>query len=63
MVQTSLRPCLLVFKDAWSSLAQFKDLIDKMAEADGQNISGDEFQNILLDIDIKDITSYYPHEE
>lgn len=43
----SLAPCLEVFNDAWHSLAQFRDVLDALAEVDGQDITPHEFCAIL----------------
>lgn len=39
--------CLEVFNDAWRALAQFKDVIDALAEVDGQDITPQQFCAIL----------------
>lgn len=40
-------PRLEVFCDAWHALAQFKDVIDALAEVDDQDITPKEFCQIL----------------
>ncbi len=40
-------PKLECFSDAWHTLAQFKDVIDAMAEVDGQDITPKEFCQLL----------------
>jgi hypothetical protein len=49
---------LKCFDDAWDALAQFKDLLRKMAEIDEQNIQESEFCKILDKLGIIDITEY-----
>ena len=49
---------LKCFDDAWDALAQFKDLLHKMAEIDEQNIQEPEFCKILDELGIVDITQY-----
>ena len=51
-------PQLKVFDDAWSALSTFKDLLDKLSEVDDDNITEDEFVNILLSCGFKDLTAY-----
>lgn len=40
-------PCLHCYDDGWSTLAQFKDVIDAMAEHDNKNISINDFCKML----------------
>ena|SRR5260221_164364 len=40
-------PQLTCFSDAWHALAQFKDVIDAMAEVDDQDITPKEFCQLL----------------
>jgi hypothetical protein len=40
-------PQLQCFSDAWSALAQFKDVIDALAEVDGEDITPGQFCEIL----------------
>lgn len=49
---------LKCFDDAWDALAQFKDLLHKMAELDDQNIQEPEFCSVLDELGIIDITEY-----
>lgn len=49
-------PRLCVYDDGWSALNEFSDLIKKMADFDGQDISPEEFADLLLSMGIKDRT-------
>ena len=49
-------PRLKCFDDGWSALNEFSDLIKKLALVDGQDISPDQFGEILLTIGIEDRT-------
>lgn len=51
-------PQLHVFDDAWKVLASFSDLIYKLGEVDDQNISPEQFVNILKTCNFKDFTQY-----
>lgn len=42
-----IAPKLEVFSDAWHTLAQFKDVIDKLAEVDGEDITPRDFCQVL----------------
>ena len=53
-----LTPQLCVFDDAWSALATFSDLIQRMAEVDSEDISEEQFVNMLLACGFKDLTKY-----
>lgn len=44
--------------DGWSALWQFKDLLEKMAEIDDQEIQEQEFCELLDSLGIIDITEY-----
>jgi hypothetical protein len=58
-----LVPCLCVFSDAWKALADFKDLLDELANVDNKNISDAEFVEILKKCGFEDLTSYCDPEE
>ena len=49
---------LKCFEDAWDALAQFKDLLHKMSDLDGENIQEPEFCKVLDELGIIDITEY-----
>ncbi len=49
---------LQVFEDTWSCLWEFRDLLEKMAEIDGQAIQEPEFCKLLDNLGILDITEY-----
>jgi len=49
---------LKAFEDSWNALWLFKDLIEKMAEIDGQEIQEPEFCQLLDSLGIIEITEY-----
>ena len=49
---------LKAFDDSWSALWLFKDLLEKMAEIDGQEIQEPEFCQLLDSLGIIEITKY-----
>ena len=49
-------PQLQVYDDAWNALGEFKDVIDMMAEVDGENIPPNKFCEILLACGFQDDT-------
>jgi hypothetical protein len=49
-------PRLEVYDDAWDALNEFKDVIEKMAEVDGENINPEQFCKILLSCGFRDDT-------
>lgn len=51
-----LAPRLEVFNDAWDALWQFRDVLEKMAGVDGQDISPEEFCELLKSCGVKDAT-------
>mgnify|MGYP001390754306 FL=1 len=51
-------PQLQVYNDAWSALATFKDVLDKLAEHDDEDITPEEFIAILKECGFKDRTAY-----
>lgn len=51
-------PQLQVFDDAWSALALFTDVIEKLGEEDGENITPEQFIEILLSCGFVDDTDY-----
>lgn len=51
-------PQLQVYDDAWSVLATFKDVFDKLAEHDNENIIPEKFIEILKECGFKDRTAY-----
>jgi len=51
-------PQLQVFDDAWSALALFTDVIEKLGEQDDENITPEQFIEILLSCDFVDDTAY-----
>lgn len=55
-------PRLQVFNDAWSALALFPDLIERLGDLDSEVITEEEFVKLLLDCGFEDITQYEsPH--
>lgn len=53
-----LAPRLEVFNDAWDALTHFKDLLDKLSEVDGMNLSEMQICNLMEDLGIEDLTDY-----
>ena len=51
-------PQLKVFTDAWSALALFGDVIAELAKHDNENITQEQFIDILKDCGFKDLTPY-----
>jgi len=49
-------PQLKVYDDAWHALNQLQDVLQELAEAEGENISPDQFCEILLRCGFKDLT-------
>lgn len=47
---------LQVFDDAWDALHQFQDVLAKMAERDKENITPEEFAELLLSCGVVDQT-------
>lgn len=53
-----LTPRLRCFDDAWAALLEFSDLLEEMANVDGEDISEDAFCKILDRLGIEDMTNY-----
>lgn len=53
----TVTPQLTVFDDAWSALAQFKDVLDKFAELDSTNPPPSKIAEVLLACGFKDMTA------
>jgi hypothetical protein len=51
-------PRLEAFDDGWFLLHEFSDVLEKLAEVNDQNISQEQFVEILLSCGFKDITAY-----
>ena len=51
-----LTPKLSAYDDSWSALFQFGDLLESMADIDGEDISPAEFCALLVSLGIKDST-------
>ena len=51
-----LAPRLEVFYDAWDALNHFKDVLDRLAEHDGEKITPKQLCDILLECGLEDIT-------
>lgn len=51
-------PQLRSFDDSWSALALFSDLVAEMAKVDDQNITEQQFVDMLLRCGFKDDTPY-----
>ena len=49
-------PKLCAFDDSWNALYQFVDMLELMAEIDGDNISPNEFCEMLISLGIEDAT-------
>ncbi len=49
-------PRLEVFDDSWKILASFKDVIAKLAQVDGQNITPKQFAKLLTESGFRDLT-------
>lgn len=49
-------PRLEAFDDGWSALNKFRDVLDKMAEVDDDNITPNEMNKVLIDLGIEDMT-------
>ena len=57
-------PELRVFDDGWNALSLFPDLIERLGDLDDENISDDDFVNLLLELGFEDITEYEdPHKK
>ena len=52
--ENSPSPCLEVFDDAWAALAQLTDLLARLAEHDNQNLTPEQFCEILRQCDFAD---------
>jgi hypothetical protein len=51
-------PQLRVYDDAWSALATFHDVIDKLGEHDNENVTPEQFIEILKSCGFSDRTAY-----
>lgn len=51
-------PVLKVFDDAWGLLSEFKGLMEALGEVNNQNISEEDFCNILDNLEFEDLTEY-----
>jgi len=51
-------PRLKSFDDSWNVLWMFKDLLEKMANIDSEDISEEDFCKLLDSLKIKDLTDY-----
>lgn len=49
-------PRLCVFDDAWSALYQFNDVLAKLSDVDGENITAEAFCELLLSCGFVDMT-------
>lgn len=49
-------PRLKCYDDGWSALASFTDLIARMGEVDNDNITPDQFREMLLECGFADLT-------
>lgn len=55
-------PRLEVFDDAWATLAQLPDVVAALAERDNENVTPEEFMDILKELGFEDVTTYEnPH--
>lgn len=56
-------PKLECFDDGWNALSLYTDLIQKMGEVDSEDITDNQFTQMLLSCGFKDLTKYKnPHE-
>lgn len=53
-----MAPQLQSFSDSWSALLLFSDLIHSLSKIDGQDITQEEFVEILLNHGFVDLTQY-----
>ena len=51
-------PQLKCFEDSWNALSYFGDLLGRMSDVGGENISEPDFCKILDSLGISDITEY-----
>ena len=51
-------PQLRAFDDAWSALAEFGDVLDRLAEHDGENLSPEAVIALLKECGVEDATPY-----
>lgn len=51
-----ITPCLMAFDDGWNALFNFGDMLESMADIDGENISPDDFCKLLVALDIENLT-------
>jgi len=51
-------PRLKIYDDAWSALSLFPDLIQELGKRDNDNITPEEFVEILLSCGFKDLTKH-----
>ena len=51
-------PMLCVFDDAWDALQMFRDVLEAMARVDDQNVTPDQFCELLSACGVKDATPY-----
>lgn len=58
VLDNKLTPKLCSFDDSWSALNTFSDLLEKMAEADSEDITDSQFVQMLLECGFKDLTKY-----
>jgi len=49
-------PYLKAYEDSWDALYHFQDVLTKMRDADGQNISPDDMSILLVSCGVKDLT-------
>ena len=61
--EEKLIPELQAFSDSWEVLYSFHDLLKELAKVDDEDISQEQFVEILLKCGFKDITNYKsPHK-
>ena len=61
-IGNKLVPKLVCYDDSWNALSLFRDLLDKMAEIDDENITEPEFSKILDELGIFDKTEYEQYD-
>lgn len=53
-----LTPKLECFDDAWNALSMFTDLIEEMGKVDSEDITDQDFVDMLKNLGFKDLTKY-----
>jgi hypothetical protein len=56
----NITPKLIAYDDGWNALFKFGDMLEFMAEIDGQDVSPDDFCKRLAALGIEDMTKTEP---